>query len=86
MYGSECGADHVTDSEPWHYHHHNGFEGIEGITGTSEHHHFHHHRHHHGHEDKVEIGKKRQIVGILVRLGLRLPDLLTPDVGPRYYN
>lgn len=43
-------------------------EDVEDVTDIPEPHHFHQHHHVDGHEDTVKIGKKRQIVGILVSL------------------
>lgn len=72
------GVGHVTHSEDGHHHH--GFEDAEGVTDTPEDHHFHNHYHSNGHTDKDKAGKKRQIVGILVRLDLRLADPLITHV------
>ena len=69
MYGpAESGAGHVHHGESDHHHH--GFENAENFTATHEHYHLHQHHHHDGHEGKVKVGKKRQIVGILVRPNL----------------
>ena len=52
---------HINHDEPGHRCH-----LLEGAEGVADSHSFHHH--HHGHQDKVKVGKNRQIVGILVRL------------------
>lgn len=67
--GRPGGAGHVQHSESDHHHHH-GFEDTENFTDTHEHYHLHQQHHLRGHERKVKVGKKRQIVGILVRLTL----------------
>ena len=78
MYGPEeivqsrpSNVGHVHHMEPGHSHH-RGLEAAECVTDAHAHQHF--HQHHHGHEDKIKVGNKRQIVGILVRL----------DLGPIY--
>ncbi|KAG6372539.1 hypothetical protein JVT61DRAFT_7648 [Boletus reticuloceps] len=78
---SDVGHAHYMESG----HHHHGLEDTVDATGTHEHHHFHHH-HHSGHEAKIRIGKKRQIVGILVRLDFELVDLIATHASSRYYN
>jgi zinc transporter 1/2/3 len=74
--GRPSGAGHVHNSESDHYHR-DGFEGAENFTNTHEHHHSHRNYHHDGREGKIKVGKKRQIVGILVRLNLGLIDWFT---------
>ncbi|KAH0835594.1 zinc iron permease [Lanmaoa asiatica] len=48
------------------YHHHHWSENTEDVADTAEH----PHCHIDGHENEVKVGKKRQIVGILVRFNL----------------
>lgn len=50
--------------------HHHVLEDVEDVTYIPEPHHHHHHCHVDEHEGRVKVGKKRQIVGILVRLNL----------------
>jgi len=76
MYGPESDAGHVHHGESDHHHHH-GLEDVENFTDTHEHYHLHQHHHHDGHEGKVKVGKKRQIVGILVlQLGIMIHSLV----------
>jgi len=78
--GQPGDVGHVRHTGSGHRHHH-GFGSTEGITDTHEPHHFHQHYHPDGHHDKVKVGNKRQIVGILVRPKLGPVDLLTTHVG-----
>ncbi|KAN0078108.1 Zinc/iron permease [Tylopilus felleus] len=66
---------HVHHIESNHRHHH-GFEDAEDVTHPHEHH-FHQHHHLEGHGDEIKVGKKRQIVGILVlQLGIMIHSLV----------
>ena len=78
--GQPSDVPHVHHVASGHHHQHM-FEDTEDVTDTHEHH-FHHHID--GHED-FKVGKKRQIVGILVRFRLicRLAHHSCPS---RYYN
>ena len=87
MYGPEEFAQDQPSgvSESGHWHHH-GFEDVECVTDTPEHNHIHQHYHADMHEDGVKVGKKRQIVGILVRLNLWTHRSAHYLRWSRYYN
>ncbi|KAF8837664.1 Zinc/iron permease [Paxillus ammoniavirescens] len=78
MYGPEefgqappSGVGHILDREGGHPHTH-GLEDDEPVTHIHEHHH-----HHEGGDEEVIVGKKRQIVGILVlQLGIMIHSLV----------
>ncbi|KAG8215728.1 zinc iron permease [Butyriboletus roseoflavus] len=77
MYGPEGFAQGRPSGMGSGHRHHYGFEDVEYVTDTPEHDHFHQHSHVDGHEDGVKVGKKRQIVGILVlQLGIMIHSLV----------
>ncbi|KAI9463845.1 zinc iron permease [Boletus coccyginus] len=74
--GQSGDVGHVLHTESGHRHHH-VFGGTEDVTDTHERHHFHQHYHPDGQHDKVKVGNRRQIVGILVlQLGIMIHSLV----------